>query len=49
MYQTKTLNEREGSLGGLYLSLLNVRENNFCITQFDMDEIKEMVDHVRTV
>ena len=49
MYQTKTLNEREGSFGGLYLSLLNARENNFCITQFDIDEIKEMIYHVYTL
>ena len=49
MYQKKVLSEEEEGLGGLLLSVLKTRENHWCIPQFDIDEITEMICHVCTL
>ena len=49
MYQKKALSEEEEGLRGLLLSLLKTRENHWCIPQFDIDEISEMIYHVCTL
>ena len=48
MYKKRALGEEEESRSGILLSLLNVRENRWCIPQFDIDKIYEMIDHVCT-
>ena len=47
--QKKALSEEEEGLSGLLLSLLKTRENHWCIPQFDIDEINEMIHHVCTL
>ena len=49
MYQKKALSEEEEGLSGLLLSLLKTRENHWCIPQFDIDEINEIICHVCTL
>ena len=48
MYRKRKLNEEEENLSGLLLTLLNVRENHWCIPQFDIYEINDMIDHICT-
>ena len=49
VYQKKALSEEEEGLSGLLFSLLKTRENHWCIPQFDIDEINEMIYHVCTL
>ena len=49
MCQKKALSGEEEGLHGLLLSLLKTRENHWCIPQFDIDEINEMIYHVCTL
>ena len=48
MLKKKILNEEEESPGGQLLTLLNVREYRWCIPQFGIDEINEVIDYVCT-
>ena len=49
VYQNRALSEEEEGLSGLLLSLLKTRENHWCIPQFDIDEINEMIYHMYLV
>ena len=45
----KALSEEEEGLSCLLLPLLKTRENHWCIPQFDIDEINEMIYYVCTL
>ena len=48
MYKKRAFSEEEDSLSGLLycLSLLKTREKHWCISQFDIDEINEIIYQV---
>ena len=49
VYKKTTINEEDESLGGLLVSLLDVRQHQWYIPNYGTDEINEMIVHVCTL